>query len=417
MQFPYAYSAVARNARPSPIRELFRVIGRPGMISLAGGLPDPSAFPVDPFLDCTEVLEDWAATALQYGATEGYGPLVEWIVDRVAGRTGTRLEPADVLVTTGSQQVMDLLARVLLDPGDVVVVEAPTYPGALHTFRNVGARFAQVPCDDSGMQFEALDEVVRTVRRDAGSPPKLIYTIVNFSNPSGACLTEERRRRLVEYAASTGIPILEDDPYGDLRYVGAPLAPLFGRDPASGVIHAGSFSKILAPGVRLAWAVGDADLIRRMAILKQGVDLCTSTLDQVLVAEYCRRGHLDRHLERMRDHYRVKRDAMADALARNLSGTPAIWHDPEGGFFFWLDLGQDSGPVFDRALEEGVAFLPGRVFFPDADETVGRAFPGNRYARLCFTFAAPEQIGEGCGRLARALAGDARTPTATRRTV
>jgi len=408
MAFPYPFSAVARDARPSPIRELFKVIGRPDMISLAGGLPDPTAFPVDPLMECTEVLREDAGTALQYGATEGFGPLVEWIAERVAERTGARVEPANVLVTTGSQQVMDLLARTLLDPGDVVIVEAPTYPGALHTFRNVGARFAAVPCDEHGMQVEALDAVIQGVRHDTGSLPKLVYTIVNFSNPSGACLAEVRRRRLIELAASSGIPVLEDDPYGDLRYVGEPLRPLYGREGAAGVVHAGSFSKILAPGVRLAWAVGDAELIRGMAILKQGVDLCTSTLDQVLVAEYCRRGHLDRHLERMRDHYRVKRDAMAEALAHYLGGSPANWHDPDGGFFFWLDLGEDAGPVFDRALVERVAFLPGRVFFPAAEETVGESLPGDRFARLCFTFASPAEIETGCGRLARALSGGGR---------
>ena len=405
MPFPYDYSAIARSARPSPIRELFKVIGRPGLISLAGGLPDPAAFPVESMMECTVALREHALTALQYGATEGYGPLVEWIVARTRTSTGAAVGSENVLVTTGSQQVMDLAARVLLDPGDVVVVEAPTYPGALHTFRNVGARFAAVPCDELGMKVDRLPDVVQRVRRETGAPPKLIYTIVNFSNPSGACLGEERRRLLAEFSLSSRIPVLEDDPYGDLRYVGEALRPLYGRDDVGGILFAGSFSKILAPGVRLAWAVGDADLIRRMAIVKQGVDLCTSTFDQVVVAEYCLRGHLDRHLERMRGHYRVKRDAMAAALLRYMAGRPVSWHDPAGGFFFWLDLGTDSDPVFERALAANVAFLPGRVFFPGTQETVGEQTPAATFARLCFTFASPEQISCGCERLARALPG------------
>jgi len=407
MPFPYPYTSLARSARPSPIRELFKLTGRPGMISLAGGLPDPATFPVDALMECTGAIREHARTALQYGATEGYAPLVELLAGRMSELLGAPVAAENLLVTTGSQQVMDLLARVLIEPGDVIVVEAPTYPGALHTFRGAGARFAVVPCDADGMQVQRLPETVERCRRETGAPPKLIYTIVNFSNPSGACLSDGRRQWLAGFSHASGIPVLEDDPYGDLRYVGERLRPLCGRDNAAGVLYAGSFSKILAPGVRLAWVVGDAEIVRRMAIAKQGADLCTSTLDQVLVAEYCRRGHLDRHLEHVRAHYRVKRDAMAAALRRRLGDTPATWHDPEGGFFFWLDLGADARPVFDRGLAAGVAFLPGAVCFPDAGEIVGAPVSGDRAARLCFTFATPEQIEEGCERLAAAYADPA----------
>lgn len=404
MAFSAPLSILAQQMRPSPIRELFKVIQRPGMISLAGGLPDPAAFPVAEFAACGEVLGRLGDTALQYGATEGYGPLVEMLRQRMGVFLGRPVAAEQLLVTTGSQQAMDLLARALLDPGDTVVVEAPTYPGALHTFRNVGARFAVVPCDGDGMVVDALPAVLDACRRETGRFPRLIYTIINFSNPSGACLASGRRRSLADVAARYGIPVFEDDPYGELRYQGEALTPLF-RETDGGVLYASSFSKILAPGVRVAWVVGEAPLVRAMAVVKQGSDLCTSVVSQVLVAEYCRRGHLDPHIRRMCAHYAGKRRALSEALRSHVPAGLARWHDPEGGFFHWLELaGQDSDGLFDRALDAGVAFLPGRHFFPDPAETVGPAADGRPFARLCFTFATPEQLDQGARRLATALA-------------
>ena len=305
------------------------------------------------------------------------------------------------MISSGSQQVMDMVARVLLDPGDVVVVEAPTYPGALHTFRAAGVRFALVPCDEDGMRVELLPEIIERCRRDTGRLPKLIYTIINFSNPSGACLSEGRRRTLAETARELGVPVLEDDPYGELRYRGERVPPLFSF-AESGVLFASSFSKILAPGVRVAWAVGDPELIRKMVVAKQGMDLCTSVVAQVLVTEYCRRGFLDRHLAKIRSHYAAKAAAMASALQEHLPSDVAF-AEPAGGFFFWVTLGGDSREIFERAVANGVAFLPGAAFYPEAPETVGDAVDGRRYARLCFTFAQPAEITEGARRLARAL--------------
>jgi 2-aminoadipate transaminase len=387
--------------RPSPIRELFKMTERSGMISFAGGLPDPAIFPVEEFASCAEALRSQGTVALQYGATEGHRPLVEEIQRRMQPLLGRPVSAEEMIISSGSQQVMDMAARVLLNPGDVVVVEAPTYPGALHSFRATGALFAPVPCDEDGMQVEKLPEVIERCRRETGHKPKLIYTIINFSNPSGACLSEERRRWLAGIAHEAGIPVLEDDPYGELRYGGERIPTLFSL-AEGGVIFASSFSKILAPGVRVAWAVGEAELIRRMVIAKQGMDLCTSVVAQVLVAEYCRRGFLESHLERIRSHYAGKAAAMGAALREYLPAS-ARFASPSGGFFFWLGIGGDSRRLFERAVDEGVAFLPGPAFYPEPAETVGEAVDGRPHARLCFTFAQPPEIVEGCRRLARAL--------------
>lgn len=406
MSFPYSFSKVAQGMRPSPIRELFKLIQRPGMISFAGGLPDPAIFPVQQFAECSSVLSDKGPVVLQYGATEGYAPLVDQLRQRMEKPLGRAIAADEVLISSGSQQVMDMLSKVLIDPGDVVVTEAPTYPGALHTFRNQGARFALVPCDDQGMQVERLPEAIERCRKDTGRLPKLIYSIVNFSNPSGACLSAARRPLLAEIAERYGVPVLEDDPYGELRYRGEPAPSVF-SSAKQGVLFASSFSKILAPGVRVAWAVGDRELIRKMAIAKQGMDLCTSVVAQALVAEYCRLGHLDGHLGRIRSHYARKADAMAAALEQELPKGSAKWVNPEGGFFFWLELASGDGrALFNKAVEEGVAFLPGDTCFPSREETVGEPVDGNRFARLCFTFAQPEEIRQGAERLASALKGN-----------
>ncbi len=399
-------SQIAQRMRPSPIRELFEVIGRPGMISFAGGLPSPEVFPVAELAECAAILERDGTTLLQYGASEGYPPLVAWLREHTGRHLGRELAADQLLVTSGSQQALDLVARALLDPGDVVIVEAPTYPGAIHALRNVGARFATVPVDGEGMVVDQLEAVVEAAEKATGRWPRLIYTIPDFANPSGACMGLARREQLVATAARLGIPVFEDDPYGRLRYRGEAvpaIASLPGAERT--VLYASSFSKILAPGVRVAWIVGEPRLIRALVLLRQGEDLCTPVVTQGLVAEYCRRGHLERHLPRILDHYRVKRDAMQAGLTGTLPPGAADWHEPEGGFFFWLRLpGRDAQAVFDRGIAEQVAILPGAAFYPDPTEQVGEVRDGRAFARLAFTFAAPDQIAEGCRRLARALA-------------
>ncbi len=402
----FRFSALARTMRPSPIRELFKLIQRPGMISFAGGLPDPAGFPVASFAACADVLASDGAKVLQYGASEGYEPLRAALLDLMAGTLNHRPAESELLITSGSQQAADLVARALLDPGDVVVVEAPTYPGTLHSLRNVGARFAAVPCDGDGMQVERLPAVVDACVRATGQRPKLIYTIPDFANPSGACLSLARRHTLLELARELAIPIFEDDPYGRLRYHGEAVPTvksLAGADPT--VIYASSFSKILAPGVRVAWTVADATLIRSMVLLRQGEDLCTSTVTQALVAEYCRRDLLARHLQTILAIYSSKCRAMQAALACHVPRDRATWHEPQGGFFFWLNVpGRSSQELFLRAVDDHVAFVPGLSFYPSPDEQVGAVATGDEYIRLCFTFADQQQIDEGCRRLGRVLA-------------
>ena len=324
----FRFSALAEKMQPSPIRELFRVIQQPGMISFAGGLPDPDTFPVEAFASCADVLERDGRTVLQYGASEGYPPLREAIVEMMIGRLGYRPQPEELLVTSGSQQAVDLIARALLDPGDVVVVEAPTYPGTLHCLRNAGARFATVPTDGDGMRVDLLPGVIAAAKETTGRRPKLIYTVPDFSNPSGACMSLERRQRLIELAAELAIPVLEDDPYGRLRFSGEPLPTLkslAGDSPV--VIYASSFSKVLAPGVRVAWTVAAPELIRAMVLMRQGEDLCTSTVTQALVAEYCRRGLLEEHLQHIVATYARKSRAMQAALESHLPDGAASWQE------------------------------------------------------------------------------------------
>ena len=401
----FRFSALAEKMQPSPIRELFRVIQQPGMISFAGGLPDPDTFPVEAFASCANVLERDGRTVLQYGASEGYPPLRDAIIDMMTGRLGYRPQADELLITSGSQQAVDLIARALLDTGDVVVVEAPTYPGSLHCLRNAGARFATAPTDGEGLVVEALPAVVEKVVTETGERPKLIYTVPDFSNPSSACMSLQRRQRLVELAAELAIPIFEDDPYGRLRFAGDPLPTLKSLvGDAPQVIYASSFSKVLAPGVRVAWTVASPELIRAMVLMRQGEDLCTSTVTQALVAEYCSRGLLEEHLHHIIDTYARKSRAMQTALERHLPTGAASWQTPQGGFFFWLELaGGSSRSLFERAVAEKVAFVPGGAFYPDAGEQVGEVLTGDRFARLCFTFADDEAIDEGCRRLARAL--------------
>ncbi len=405
MERVYRFSDIARRMKPSPIRELFALTQQPGMISFAGGLPDPDGFPVEAFASCADVLERDGRAVLQYSASEGYPPLREVLQEMMAERLGHDVAADELLITSGSQQSVDLVARALLDPGDVVVVEAPTYPGTLHCLRNAGARFAGIPCDGDGMIVDELPEVVAICERFTGRRPKLIYTVPDFSNPAGATLSLARRRQLIELAGELAVPVFEDDPYGRLRYTGAPLPTLKAlAGGADHVVYASSFSKVLAPGVRVAWTVAPRQLIRSMVLMRQGEDLCTSTVTQALVAEYCRRGLLEEHLGTILDIYGRKCRAMSAALHAHLPEGAAEWHDPEGGFFFWLRFpGRNADELFRRAIDGGVAFVPGPSFYPAADEQVGPVQEGDELARLCFTFADPAAIDEGCRRLGGVL--------------
>lgn len=383
--------------KSSIIRELLKLTEKPAIISFAGGLPAPEVFPCDEIkAACGRVLEQHAGLALQYGATEGYRPLRELLVRHMA-RYGIEVTPEMVLVTAGAQSGLDLIGKLLINPGDHVAVEAPTYLGALQAFQAYQPEFLTVPVDDDGMRVDRLEEVLR-------HGPKFIYVLPNFQNPAGTTLSLERRRCLVELASRWGVPIVEDDPYGQLRYEGAHLPPLVEIDAEyhgcangeralrGGVIYLGTLSKVFAPGFRLGWVVAPEEVISKLAQLKQGADLQTATFNQVVAYEVARGGFLDRHVRRIREVYGQRRDVMLEALERHFP--PGVrWTRPQGGLFLWVTLpaGIGSMPLLEEALQENVAFIPGAPFFADGG--------GSDSLRLNFSYCTPEKIEVGIARL------------------
>lgn len=390
------YSYTAKNVRPSPIREMLAVIKQPGMISFAGGMPAPEVFPVDKFYEGAHVLKDDGKNLLQYGTTEGYAPLKEFLADFTAERMGRKTNIDEMLLTTGSQQALELFASAMIDKGDFVITENPSYLAALTTFYNHGAKFIGISTDQDGMEVDSLPEIIDKALAD-GKKIKFIYTIVNFHNPCGATLSLERRKKLVQISQKYNIPIFEDDPYGYVRYEGEHLPSIFSMDDKGGTIYAGSFSKILAPGSRIGWVTGDEEIIRKMVVFKQAADLCSSPICQSLVYEYCKEGYLEEHLPNIIANYREKRDKMEEALQKYLAPFGITWVKPEGGFFFWLDMpGIDAEELFKRAVDKKVAFVIGAPFC--VDDTSGA-----NNARLNFTFVQPDVIEEGVSRLAQAI--------------
>ncbi|GAB1399413.1 PLP-dependent aminotransferase family protein [Aminivibrio sp.] len=390
------FSSIAKNNRPSPIREMLALIKKPEMISFAGGMPAPEIFPVDKFYEGAHILKDDGQNLLQYGTTEGYPPLKEFLASWTAPRMGRKVSGQEMLITTGSQQALDLFAWSLLDEGDYVITEDPTYLAALTVFFNHGGKFLSVPMDRDGMQVELLPEIIRKARSE-GKKVKFIYTIVNFQNPAGSTMSLERRKRLVEISKEFGIPIFEDDPYGYVRFDGEHLPSIFSFHDEGGVVYAGSFSKILSPGTRVGWITGPKEIIRNLTVFKQATDLCSSTITQALVAEYCMKGHLEAHLPVIIDNYRIKRDAMEKSFEKHLAPLGVTWVKPDGGFFYWLNFpGVDTNKLFERSVEKNVAFVPGGPFCPSQGT-------GIHNARLCYTFPSPETIEEGVRRLAEAV--------------
>ena len=390
------FSSAARKTRPSPVRELLKVIKQPGMISFAGGMPAPEVFPIDQFAEGSEKLVSDGTSLLQYGTTEGFEPLRTFLAKWTAPRMGREVELDEILLTTGSQQVLDLFAWAMIDPGDVAIVEDPSYMAALTAFYNHGADFASVPVDGEGMVVSELPALIERLRKE-GKKPKFIYTIVNFQNPAGATMTVDRRRELAAIADRYGLVIFEDDPYGYVRFDGEHLPSIFSFDKAGNTIYAGSFSKILSPGVRIGWVSGPKDIVRQMAVFKQAVDLCSSPITQVLTYEYCRKGYLDSHLPNIIKDYRVKRDAMEESFRKHLAPQGITWVKPEGGFFYWLNTGNiDSGELAKKALEKKVAILPGAPFCVNPAA-------GVHAARVNYTYSKPDVIEEGVSRLAQAI--------------
>ena len=386
------FSRRMSRAKPSAIREILKVTERTDVLSFAGGLPAPEAFPVEAIARAhAQVLASAAApAALQYGPTEGFGPLRAWIAGRMAGR-GIRCRPEQVLITAGSQQGIDLVGKALLDEGDTVVVENPSYLAALQAFESYEARFEVVGSDDDGMR---VDELERLLSR---SRPKLIYLVPNFQNPRGTTLSLERRERLAELAAEHHVPVLEDDPYGELRYRGEKLPAVAAIDPAAPVIYLSSFSKTLAPGLRLGWVVADEKTIRMLTVAKQAADLHSGSLAQHATARLLETFDYDAHLRTICALYGARCEVMLAAIERSFP-RGATWTRPEGGLFVWAQLpgGLDTGALLPAAMEERVAFVPGAPFFAAA--------PDRSTLRLNFSNRPPELIAEGIARLGGCIA-------------
>jgi 2-aminoadipate transaminase len=381
---PWQLSERARKLTSSAIREILKVTERPEVISFAGGLPSPATFPVEEMRHASErILRDQPAAALQYSATEGYMPLREWVAARYSVN-GAHIRPTQVLITTGSQQALDLLGKTLVDPGSRVLVETPTYLGALQSFSLFEPHYVQVPTDESGLIPEALDAALTADAR-------LLYAQPNFQNPTGRRLPLERRRALAAFAQKASFPVIEDDPYGALDYAGAPLPTLLSMAPDH-IVHLGSFSKVLAPGLRVGYIIAPEELHFKLVQAKQATDLHTPSLTQRIVYEVVKDGFLDTHVPTIRALYRDQCNAMLDALERHMPAG-VEWNRPEGGMFVWVKLPQhiDSMKLLEQAIAQNVAFVPGGPFF--ANEAAHNTM------RLSFVTVPPATIDVGVAKL------------------
>ncbi len=389
---PWRLAERAAAMNPSAIREILKVTERPGILNFAGGLPSPETFPVEAMrAACATVLAEGSAVAkpsLQYAASEGLPELRAWVAAEM-GRQGARVSPEQVLITTGSQQGLDLIAKLLIDKDAPLLVETPTYLGALQAFTPMQPRVDSVASDDEGVQPEAL----RAQLEGMAEPPRFMYLLPNFQNPTGRTMSEARREAVLAVYRERGLPVVEDNPYGELWFEQPPPAPLLARWP-EGVLYLGSFSKILAPGLRLGYVIAPPALYPKLLQAKQAADLHTPGFNQRVVAEVIKDGFLDRHVPTIRARYKSQRDAMMAALHRHMAGLDVHWTEPVGGMFVWVRLpdGLDAQALLPRAVDAGMAFVPGAPFYAQAPEP--------NTLRLSFVTSTAEQIDRGMAALA-----------------
>jgi 2-aminoadipate transaminase len=402
MQTPWEYRYAHRIQRmeSSVIRELLKLTEQPDIISFAGGLPAPDVFLVEQFREaCNQVLDHFGPQALQYSTTEGYRPLREMIARHTA-RYNIEITTDNILITSGSQQALDFIGRLFLNRGDYIVVESPTYVGALQAWNAYGAQYIPVRADEDGMIVDELEEALRI-------GPKFIYILPNFQNPSGYTLSLERRHQLIELADRYGVPIIEDDPYGQLRYEGEHIPSIVSLDSeyrgcnggghySGNVIYISTFSKLLAPGLRLAWVIAPPEVIRKLVMTKQAADLHTSSFNQYVAYEVAKGGLLDEHVKLIRAVYKERRDVMFEML-EEMFPQGVTWSKPKGGMFLWgiLPEGMDATEVLKRAVKRKVAFVPGAAFHPRGG--------GENTMRINFSYSSPDTIREGVARLATTL--------------
>ncbi|MCG2870273.1 MAG: PLP-dependent aminotransferase family protein [Vulcanisaeta sp.] len=385
-----------RLMRASEIRELLKWITE-NVISFGGGMPDPSSFPAKEIMEVTrEILSTKADKALQYGTTNGVAELREELV-RFMGKVGIKVEgPEDVLITVGSQEALDIIGRVFINPGDYIITESPTYLAALQAFRIYGPRIIGIPMDEEGMRVDVLEDTLRKLSNEGRV--KFIYVIPTGQNPTGITMSMERRRALLDIASKYDVLIVEDDPYGYIYFGdGEPPSRLKAMDSEGRVIYLSTFSKIAAPGLRLGWVAASREVIRWFELAKQSIDLHTSTLNQYIAAELLRRGIIERNIPRIKEIYRTKRDLMLQALSQYMP-EGVSWTKPSAGMFIWLTVPEniDTGEMLEIAIKKyGVAYVPGKSFYPNEEK--------RNNMRLNFTYPTPQEIFEGIRRLALAI--------------
>jgi 2-aminoadipate transaminase len=381
------FSERAQQLQSSAIREILKITQRPEIISFAGGLPSPLTFPVERMKEAYDkVLSNNGKVALQYGPTDGYAPLREWIANSLSTE-GTKILPEQILMVSGSQQALDLLGKVLIDEGSRVLVETPSYLGALQAFSVYRPEFKSVETDDHGLVPSSIDSVAQGAR--------LLYALPNFQNPTGRTLSLERRQELVETCARLGLPLIEDDPYGSLSYKGAPMPKMVAMNP-DGVIYMGSFSKVLTPGIRLGYVCAPLPLVRRLELAKQAADLHTAQLTQMVVHEVVKDGFLDQHIPTIRTLYGNQCQVMLDAMAEHFP-SEVSWTRPEGGMFIWVTLPKNinASQLLEQSLAARVAFVPGAPFYANDPQT-------NTF-RMSFVTVPPERIREGVAILGKLI--------------
>ncbi len=378
--------------KASAIRQLLKLVDNPEIISLAGGMPDPTLFPKETIAEISrDVFINHGSKALQYGATEGIPSLRETLVNEGLSEGIKKLKKENLIVTTASQQGLDLVAKIFVNPGDTIIVEAPSYVGGLQAFNAFQANFVTVPLDGEGIKTDILEAKLEELKNQNVNV-KFIYLIPNFQNPSGVTLSLERRKKVLEISHKYEVPIIEDDPYGEIRFEGDSLPPLVAMDDIGNVIALRTFSKILAPGLRLGWIIAEQTVIQKLVLAKQASDLCSPSSTQYIADEFIRQGHMNNYLKLVRKTYREKKDAMLAALEKYFP-KETDWTKPEGGMFVWVNLPDyiDTDKLFNDAIKEKVAYVIGSAFYPHGED--------KHHIRLNFTLPTKKQIDEGIKRL------------------
>lgn len=386
------FSERAKGLRASEVRELLKLLEVPDMISFAGGFPNPETFPAEIIREIADdILKKDGAKALQYGITEGCPQLRESVADRMK-KKGMDVTKDNVLIVSGSQQVIDLAGKVFIDPGDTIVISAPTYLTALTGWAVYQADFESIPIDKDNMRIDLFEERMKKLSRRA-NPPEIVYALPNFQNPAGVTMPEKSRKKLVDLASEYDFLIIEDDPYGELRYRGEHIPPIKSFDDEGRVVYMSTFSKILSPGLRVGWVVAHEDILRKLVIAKQSADVCTNVLGQRIAHEYIARGHIDPQIEKIKKSYSRKMDIMLKGMDEFMPDG-IEWTKPDGGMFLWVDLPDwmDSSELLKKALKKRVAFVTGKAFFADPKD-------GTTSLRLNFTHPSDQMITEGLRRL------------------